>query len=216
MENEERAHLEAHYQRELENMKNDIARLTSLLEQALVSKSGEGTSTQPAVATPSISMPAAPIVFTSQNLGSNPSSFEQQFTANVPLAQGPVNVNLATDGPQRMKFSENIDYDKLTALEERLKAVEGADLYDPKQQQRRLEPPSTSHATVAPPANHRLQPRQGTGGKLIPPVTFYLLGQTGSGPETCIWARRILAQPGGRGIPAPDSRREIVSLHLHH
>ena len=30
-----------------------------------------------------------------------------------------------------MKFSENIDYDKLTALEERLKAVEGADLYDP-------------------------------------------------------------------------------------
>ena len=43
MENEEMAHLEAHYQRELENMKNDIARLTSLLEQALVSKSGEGT-----------------------------------------------------------------------------------------------------------------------------------------------------------------------------
>ncbi|XP_034908128.2 uncharacterized protein [Populus alba] len=30
-----------------------------------------------------------------------------------------------------MKFSENVDYDKLTALEERLKAVEGADLYDP-------------------------------------------------------------------------------------
>ena len=131
MENEERAHLEAHYQRELENMKNDIARLTSLLEQALVSKSGEGTSTQPAVATPSISMPAAPVVFTSQNLGANPSSFEQQFTANVPPAPVPVNVNLATDDPQRMKFSENIDYDKLTALEERLKAVEGADLYDP-------------------------------------------------------------------------------------
>ena len=45
MENEERAHLEAHYQRELENMKDDIARLTSLLEQALVFKSREGTST---------------------------------------------------------------------------------------------------------------------------------------------------------------------------
>ena len=54
MENEERAHLEAHYQRELESMKNDIARLTSLLEQALVSKSGEDTFTQPAVATPSV------------------------------------------------------------------------------------------------------------------------------------------------------------------
>ncbi|XP_034892100.1 uncharacterized protein [Populus alba] len=131
MENEERAHLEAHYQRELENMKNDIARLTSLLEQALVAKSGEGTSTQPAVATPSISMPAAPFVFPPQNLGANPSAFEQQFTANVPPAQVPVTVNLATDDPQRMKFSENVDYDKLTALEERLKAVEGADLYDP-------------------------------------------------------------------------------------
>ena len=63
MENEERAHLEAHYQRELENMKDDIARLTSLLEQALVSRFGEGTSTQPAVVTLSISMLSAPFVF---------------------------------------------------------------------------------------------------------------------------------------------------------
>ena len=99
MENEERAHLEAHYQRELENMKNDITRLTSLLEQALTSKSGEGTSTQLAVATPSISMPSAPFVFPPQNLEANPSSFEQQFTVNVPPAQVPITVNLATDGP---------------------------------------------------------------------------------------------------------------------
>ena len=67
MENEERAHLEAHYQRELENMKDDIARLTSLLQQALVFKSREGTSTQPAVITTFVSMPSAPFVFTSQN-----------------------------------------------------------------------------------------------------------------------------------------------------
>ena len=100
-----------------------------------------------------------------------------------------------------------------------------------KRQQRHPEPPSTSHATVAPSANHRLQPRQvrslpciffflsssanfrllhadlfcmqGTGGKLIPPVIFYLLGQTGSGPEACIWARRVLAQPGGLGRVRP-------------
>ena len=72
MENEERAHLEAHYQRELENMKNDITRLTSLLEQALASKSREDTSTQLAVATPFVSIPVAPFVFTSQNLGVNP------------------------------------------------------------------------------------------------------------------------------------------------
>ena len=69
MKNEERAHLEAHYQRELESMKNDIARLTSLLEQALVFKSREGTSTQPAVVTPSVSMPLTPFVFTAQNYG---------------------------------------------------------------------------------------------------------------------------------------------------
>ena len=99
MENEERAHLEAHYQRELENMKNDITRLTSLLEQALASKSREDTSTQPTVATPSISTPAAPFVFSPQNLGANPFSFEQQLTANVPPAQVPITVNLATDGP---------------------------------------------------------------------------------------------------------------------
>ena len=66
MENEERAHLEAHYQRELED---DIARLTSLLEQTLVFKSREGTSTQPAVVTPSVSMPSSPFVFISQNYG---------------------------------------------------------------------------------------------------------------------------------------------------
>jgi hypothetical protein len=131
MENEERAHLEAHYQRELESMKNDITRLTSLLEQTLVSKSGEDTSTQPAVATPSVSMPAAPFVFTSQNLRANPFSFEQQFTTHVPPAQVSVTVNLTTDDPHRMKFSKHVDYDKLTALEERLRAVEGADLYDP-------------------------------------------------------------------------------------
>ena len=120
MENEERAHLEAHYQRELENMENDITRLTSLLEQALASKPGEDSSTQPAVATPSVSIPAAPFVSTPQNLGANPSSFEQQFTANVPPAQVPITVNLATDDLHRMKFFKYVDYDKLTALEERL------------------------------------------------------------------------------------------------
>ena len=44
---------------------------------------------------------------------------------------------------------------------------------------------------------------QGTGGKLIPTVLFSLLGQTGFGPEACIWARRILAQPGGLGQVRP-------------
>jgi hypothetical protein len=112
-------------------MKSDITRLTSLLKQALVSKFGEDTSTQPAVATPSVSMPAAPFVFTSQNLGANPSSSEQQFTANVLPAQVPVTANWTVDDSHMMKFSKQVDYEKLTALEDRLRAVEGADLYDP-------------------------------------------------------------------------------------
>jgi len=44
IENEEMTHLESHYQRELESVKNEAARLTNLLEQLLKSKSEEGTS----------------------------------------------------------------------------------------------------------------------------------------------------------------------------
>jgi len=44
IENEEMTHLESHYQKELESVKNEVARLTNLLEQLLKSKSEEGTS----------------------------------------------------------------------------------------------------------------------------------------------------------------------------
>ncbi|XP_061965260.1 uncharacterized protein LOC133689413 [Populus nigra] len=76
-------------------------------------------------------MPAAPFVFTSQNLEANPSLFEQQSTTNVPPAQVSVTVNLTADDPHMVKFSKQVDYEKLTALEDRLRVVEGADLYDP-------------------------------------------------------------------------------------
>jgi len=46
MENEERTQLDAQYQKELNGLKEDVARLTSLLEQTLRSNSGEGTSSQ--------------------------------------------------------------------------------------------------------------------------------------------------------------------------
>jgi hypothetical protein len=46
MENEERNQLEIQHQRELESLKEDVARLTSLLEQALRPRAGEGTSSQ--------------------------------------------------------------------------------------------------------------------------------------------------------------------------
>jgi hypothetical protein len=43
MENEEKSQLEAQHQKELESLKEEVARLTSLLEQALRSKSGKAT-----------------------------------------------------------------------------------------------------------------------------------------------------------------------------
>jgi hypothetical protein len=46
MENEERTQLEIQHQKELESLKEDVARLTSLLEQALRPRAGEGTSSQ--------------------------------------------------------------------------------------------------------------------------------------------------------------------------
>jgi hypothetical protein len=44
MENKERAHLESHYQNELEFMKNEVSRITNLLEQLLRAKNREGMS----------------------------------------------------------------------------------------------------------------------------------------------------------------------------
>jgi Lon protease-like protein len=43
MKNEERAKLEAQHQKEVDNLKEEVARLTSLLEQALTDKSGKAT-----------------------------------------------------------------------------------------------------------------------------------------------------------------------------
>jgi len=47
MEDEERAHRDAHFQEELESLKTSVARLTSLLEQTLRNASGEGPSNRP-------------------------------------------------------------------------------------------------------------------------------------------------------------------------
>jgi hypothetical protein len=47
MEDEERAHCDAHFQEELESLKTCVARLTSLLEQTLRNASSEGPSNRP-------------------------------------------------------------------------------------------------------------------------------------------------------------------------
>ena len=71
MENEERTQLEAQHQKEVDNLKEEVARLTSLLEQALRDKSGKATH---------IAQPEPMLVnpFTPQNLGTNGLSFDFQ------------------------------------------------------------------------------------------------------------------------------------------
>ena len=51
MENEERAHQDAHFKEELNTLKDSAARLTSLLEQALRNASSEGPLTRPITVT---------------------------------------------------------------------------------------------------------------------------------------------------------------------
>jgi hypothetical protein len=64
MENKERAQLEVQYKKKVDNLKEEVARLTSLLEQALREKSGKATH---------IAQPEPMLVnpFTPQNLGAN-------------------------------------------------------------------------------------------------------------------------------------------------
>ncbi|XP_024449625.1 uncharacterized protein LOC112326293 [Populus trichocarpa] len=127
MDNEERAQLEAHYQNEIESIKGEVARLTDLLEQVLSSKNEKGIFAQPPVKTPSIHVPG-----TSQNLGAD-SRAEQHFMpiAPIPSSQAPITVDLTIDGPPGNRSTDFVNYDKLSALEERLRAVEGNDWFDP-------------------------------------------------------------------------------------
>ena len=51
MEDEEHAHQNAHFQEELNALKDSVARIASLLEQTLRNASGEGPSTRPLTTT---------------------------------------------------------------------------------------------------------------------------------------------------------------------
>jgi len=127
MDNEEKALLEAHYQNEIESIKGEVARLTDLLKQVLSSKNEKGIFVQPPVKTPSIHVPG-----TSQNLGAD-STAEQHFVfiAPIPSSQAPITMDLIADGPPGNRSTDFVNYDKLSALEERLRAVEGKDWFDP-------------------------------------------------------------------------------------
>jgi hypothetical protein len=66
MDNKERAQLEAQHWKELESLREEVTRLTSLLEQALRSKSGEAKI---------IAQPET-LLLNPQNLGANEGSFK--------------------------------------------------------------------------------------------------------------------------------------------
>ncbi|XP_034932830.1 uncharacterized protein [Populus alba] len=122
MENEGRSQPESQYQRELEGVRNDVAHLTSMLEQLLRARDGEGTSTQPNEAPAAAQIPVAPI-----NIGANTPT--KQSPAR-PI-QIPITMDLTNEDPYDFKFSNHEGDDKWTALEERLRAIEGNDLFDP-------------------------------------------------------------------------------------
>jgi hypothetical protein len=105
IENKERSQLEAQYQREIEGVRNDVAHLTSLLEQMLRAKYGEGTSTQPDEAPPAAQISVAPI-----NMGAN-TPYKQHPNPTRPI-QIPITIDLTSKDPQDVRFSDHVGYDK--------------------------------------------------------------------------------------------------------
>jgi hypothetical protein len=123
MEDEERAYGEAHFQEELDSLKDSVARLTSLLEHALRNTSGEGPSTRPA--TLPANQPEEIIEEHAQEPRHNPTFV--QLTTPVPT---PVVADAFINESHKTKPSDDIDQDKMAALEARIRAIEGVDLYD--------------------------------------------------------------------------------------
>jgi hypothetical protein len=121
MENEEKAQLEAQHQKEVDNLKEEVARLTSLLEQALRDKSGKATL---------IAQPEDMHVthFNPQNLGANRVSSEFQqamhFQPAYPMRM-PFTIDSTEKESQKYEMVKEEGLEKWTALEERIRIVEG-------------------------------------------------------------------------------------------
>jgi hypothetical protein len=105
-----------------------VARLTSLLEQTLRNASGEGPSNQPAIfVQPSATaQPKETINKHGQEPPYNPA-----FVHSTPPAPALAVIDPFANESHKIKSSNGIDQDKISALEARIKAIEGVDLYDP-------------------------------------------------------------------------------------
>jgi uncharacterized protein YecE (DUF72 family) len=130
LENKEKAQLDAQHQKELDSLKEDVARLTSLLEQALRSKSGEETSSQPtfiAQLPPTFTAP-----FNPPNLGACITSLEPQYAVHFPAQLVyPIRIpELTLEESHKDKMVEDRGLEKWVALEQRMMAVEENNLYD--------------------------------------------------------------------------------------
>ena len=101
-----------------------MAQLTSMLEQMLRARDREGTSTQPDEAPPAAQILVAPI-----NIGANTQN-KQHPNPTRPI-QIPIKMDLTNEDPHDVGFSNHEGYDKWTVLENRLRVVEGNDLFDP-------------------------------------------------------------------------------------
>jgi hypothetical protein len=128
MEDEERAHRDAHFQEELESLKTSVARLTSLLEQTLRNTSGEGPSNRP------VTFNQTPITTQLEERMSEHGQEPQHnpaFVQSATPAPAPTVMDAFANESHQAKSSDSLDQEKIAALEARIKVIEGVDLYDP-------------------------------------------------------------------------------------
>jgi len=128
MEGEERAHRDTHFQEELETLKASVARLTSLLEKTLRNASGEGPSNWPAIFFQPLETDQPEETMSEH--GQEP-PYNPTFVHSMPLTPAPAIINPFANESHKTKSSNDIDQDKMAALEARIRAIEGLGLYDP-------------------------------------------------------------------------------------
>ena len=127
MEDEEKPQLEAQHQKKVDNLKEEVTRFTSLLEQALRDKSGKATL---------IAQPEPMLVhpFNPQNLGANGLSSDLQQVMHFQPAY-PTRISFIIDSieneSQKGKMVKEDELNKCIALDQRMRAFEGIRLYDP-------------------------------------------------------------------------------------
>jgi len=113
MENEERAHHDAYFQEELDSLKMNMAHITSLLKQTLTNISGEGPWNQlmTFIQTQTTIQPEERMGDQSQESRCN-TTFIQSTIHRFAL----IVIDAFTNKSHKIKFSKDVDYDKISTL----------------------------------------------------------------------------------------------------